>query len=317
MRIRRLIDGIEVVTPAKVNLFFEVLARRADGYHEIESLMAPVEVFDTVFLRDASQSLADDGREPVVAECAWVAGLQRTKSAVSEPAGQAIAFEPLPIGKENLAVRAVELLRNRSGTNRHAVVRLTKRIPAAAGLGGGSSDAAAALVAANIAWDLNWSRAKLSELAAELGSDVPFFLHSGPAVARGRGEQIDPVGRFGRLHLVVVRPPEGLSTAEVYRACRPSSSPRRIEPLLAALRRGDVRQLGQLLHNVLQAAARGLSPWIDRLEHEFAELDCLASQMSGSGTSYFGICRSARHASRVAGYLRSRRLGYVFTATGG
>ena len=203
------------------------------------------------------------------------------------------------------------------GIDRRAQVRLTKRIPSAAGLGGGSSDAAAALVAANLVWGIGWSRERLDAVAAELGSDVPYFLYSGPAVCRGRGEQIGPVARFGRYHVVVVRPPAGLSTASVYRTCRPSVSPRKVEPLLAALRRGDVRQLRRRMHNALQPAAQSLSPWIERLASEFARMDCLASQMSGSGTSYFGICRNAGHALAVAGRLRSRRLGYVFTAACG
>jgi 4-diphosphocytidyl-2-C-methyl-D-erythritol kinase len=226
-------------------------------------------------------------------------------------------LEELPNGKENIVVRAVELLRQRSGSDRGAAIRLTKRIPSAAGMGGGSSDAAAALVAANVVWRLGWSIERLGDLAAQLGSDVPFFLHSCPAICRGRGERIEPVARFGTLYVVVVRPPEGLSTAAVYKACRPSMAPRKVEPLLDALRDGDARQFGRRMHNALQPAARGLSPWIDRLESEFARMDCLASQMSGSGTSYFGICRGARHALAIAGRLRSRRLGRVFTAACG
>jgi 4-diphosphocytidyl-2-C-methyl-D-erythritol kinase len=184
-------------------------------------------------------------------------------------------------------------------------------------LGGGSSDAAAALVAANVAWNLNWPRERLAKLAAELGSDVPFFLYSAPAVCRGRGELIEPVRRFGKLHVVVVRPPAGLSTAAVYRACRPSVAPQAVEPLLEALWRGDVRRLSRLMHNALAPAARGLSPWIDRLAGEFSRMECLGSQMSGSGSSYFGICRSAGHAQAVARRLRARRLGRVFTAACG
>jgi 4-diphosphocytidyl-2-C-methyl-D-erythritol kinase len=254
----------------------------------------------------------------IVLDCAWAAGLQ-TPSFATAGADSSGSFdaEDLPKGNDNIAVRAIELLRERAGIHRSAAVRLTKRIPSAAGLGGGSSDAAAALVAANAAWNLGWPIERLGRLAAELGSDIPFFLHSGPAVCRGRGELIEPVCRFGRLHVVVVRPPAGLSTAAVYKSCRPSAAPQAVEPLLDALWRGDVGEVGRQMHNALVPAAMSLSPWIERLAGEFARMDCLGSQMSGSGTSYFGICRSTLHSQAVAARLRARRLGRVFTAACG
>lgn len=195
-----------------------------------------------------------------------------------------------------------------SGAN----VSLVKRIPMAAGLAGGSSDAAAALLLGNESWNLDWSRNRLASVAAELGSDIPFFLHNGAAVCRGRGEQIDPVTGLGQLHFVVAAPPEGLSTASVYRTCKPSETPHDVYPLIEALCAGRWADIARCLKNRLQQAAEQLSQWIDRLKFEFARLDCVAHQMSGSGTSYFGICRSARHARRIATQLRSRQVGRVF-----
>ncbi len=316
MRVRRLSDGVEVLAPGKLNLFFEILAKRPDGFHEIVTLMVPMDVYDAVAVREIAAP-AGGANAPIVLDCAWAAGYraQRVFGGV-EQSGPADSGD-VPTGNENIAVRAVELLRSRAGIERSASVRLTKRIPAAAGLGGGSSDAAAALVAANAAWNLGWSSERLGQLAAELGSDVPFFLTPGPAICRGRGEEIEPVPRFGTLHAVVVRPPAGLSTAAVYKACRPSESPREVEPLLDVLRTGDVRRLAARMHNALEEAARLLSPWIGRLAGEFARMDCLASQMSGSGTSYFGICRNAGQAQAVAAKLRARGLGRVFTAACG
>jgi 4-diphosphocytidyl-2-C-methyl-D-erythritol kinase len=317
VRFRRHSDGIEVLAPAKLNLFFEVLAKRPDGFHEVLTLMAPLDIYDTVVVRDVPP-VGGKPKDRIVLDCAWAAGLQTppfaTAGAVSSGSFDA---EDLPKGNDNIAVRAIELLRERAGIERSAAIRLTKRIPSAAGLGGGSSDAAAAMVAANAAWKLDWPIERLGQLAAELGSDIPFFLHSGPAVCRGRGELIEPVRRFGRLHVVVVRPPAGLSTAAVYKSCRPSARPESVEPLLDGLRRGDVGKVGRRLYNALVPAAKSLSPWIERLADEFARMDCLGSQMSGSGTSYFGICRSTLHAQAVAGRLRARRLGRVFTAACG
>jgi 4-diphosphocytidyl-2-C-methyl-D-erythritol kinase len=145
------------------------------------------------------------------------------------------------------------------------------------------------LVAANRLWQLHWPRWRLAEVAAELGSDVPFFLQDGPAVCRGRGELLQAVPLGARLHVAVVRPPAGLSTAEVYRHCRPAKSPWGLEGLLEAAQRGQTAAVGRALFNGLQAAAEELSPWIGRVRAAFRRTDCCGHQMSGSGTSYFGI----------------------------
>jgi 4-diphosphocytidyl-2-C-methyl-D-erythritol kinase len=118
------------------------------------------------------------------------------------------------------------------------------------------------------------------------------------------------------LHFVVVKPPAGLATAAVYRACRASREPRRVAGLLESLRRGSIGGAAACLHNALQTAAESLSPWIARLSHEFAQLDFLGHRMSGSGTSYFGLCRHARHAGRLAAYLRARGVGRVYAVQG-
>jgi 4-diphosphocytidyl-2-C-methyl-D-erythritol kinase len=212
-----------------------------------------------------------------------------------------------------LALRAAQLLRTRAGVEAGIGLKLVKRIPSAAGMGGGSSDAAAALLAANQIWRLGWSRAKLAELAAELGSDVPFFLDGKAAICRGRGERIEPVANLLPLNFVVVRPPQGLSTADVYARCQVPPEPRSAAPLVEALRAGDTRKLNRFVYNRLQGPAESLLPWIARVRREFAAQDCLADQLTGSGSAYFGICRHARHARRVAGRLRARGLGHVYS----
>ena len=218
----------------------------------------------------------------------------------------------IPIDNNNLAVRAVELLREHAGIRAGAKLGLIKRIPTAAGLGGGSSDAAAALSAANLAWELNWPLNKLASLAAELGSDVPFFLASGPAVCRGRGEKVEPVDALGMLNFVIVRPPEGLATEAVYKVCRPAENPLSVMPLIHALKQGNKNEAGRMLFNRLLPAALMMTPWIDRLQREFDRLDCLGHGMSGSGSSYFGLCRHARHARRIARRLKVLNVGGVF-----
>ena len=297
---------VEVQAPAKINLFLEVLSQRDDGFHEIETLMVPIALFDTM-------TLTATHNRRIQLTCRWLRGAEAERSADGRSRhGQ---WAPLPQGEENLVVRALQRLREVAGTGAGASVFLVKRIPAAAGLGGASSDAAAALVAANHAWQLGWTRDRLAGLAAELGSDVPFFLHSTACVCRGRGEQIEPVTGLQKLNLVVVRPPEGLSTPEVYGHCRPADVPQRVDSILAATRGGDGAQVGRLLFNRLQDAARHVSPWIERLRTRFEQLGCLGHQMSGSGTSYFGICRHARHARCVAGRLRAVGFAAVYPVT--
>lgn len=296
MHVHRSEVEVVVQAPAKLNLFFEVLAKRDDGYHEIETLMCPIDLYDTLCFRG------------------WPRGeLELTCRTVNRARGATgLAGETLPEGRENLVLRAVELLRQRAGVDYGATLRLVKRVPIAAGLGGGSSDAAAALVAANQGWGLGRSREELAEISAELGSDVPFFLGRGPAICRGRGERVEPVAGVGPLHFVVVYPPEGLSTAAVYDACSPATRPRALAPLLGALARGDVKQLGRLLFNRLQPAAERLSTWIGQLQRRLAQEDCLGHGMSGSGSSYFGLCRHARHARRVGRRLQANGVGSVF-----
>jgi 4-diphosphocytidyl-2-C-methyl-D-erythritol kinase len=296
MLVREAACGVELVTPAKLNLFFEVLAKRTDNFHEIETLMVGVDLYDTLIVED-------DAAGRLSLSCGWV-----TQFAPRD----GDAFGGLPAPEQNLALKAVELLRSRHAVGRGAKLTLLKRIPAVAGLGGASSDAAAALVGANRVWKLGLPVERLAELAGELGSDVPFFLYDRPAVCRGRGERIEPLDGLGVLHFVVVRPPVGLATKDVYVRCRAAESPRSVAEVIEPLARGDLFAAGKRMVNRLEEPAASLSPWIERLRYEFAASGCVASQMTGSGSSYFGLCHSACHARSVAARLRSAAVGAVF-----
>ena len=159
-------DTLRVDAPAKLNLFLEVLERRPDGFHEIETLMVPISLFDTLWLRPTPHP-------GIHLQCVWAPGLALT-DAVS------YAATTLPAVEENLVYKSLTRLAKAADVPYGADVFLVKRIPAAAGLGGASSDAAAALLAANAAWNLQWSRTQLQELAATLGSDIPFFFDGTP-----------------------------------------------------------------------------------------------------------------------------------------
>ena len=305
MHVRRNAREVAVLAPAKINLFLEVLAKRTDGYHEIETLLLPISVFDGLTFRPSEQ-------QRIVLECRLVAGdvARIANFDRSSPAAHELHSSEIPQGPENLVWKAAALLQQRAAVAQGAHICLLKRIPAAAGLGGASSDAAAALLAANLGWNLGWSTEHLRELASELGSDIPFFLAGGAGLGRGRGETIEKV-RAMRLNVVVVKPPVGLCTPHVYRRCQAASNPRTAAAASRHLASGPVALLAGELHNQLEPAAAGLTPWIERLRDRFSTQGFYGHRMSGSGSSYFGICRSRKHGRRVAAILRAQSLGSV------
>jgi 4-diphosphocytidyl-2-C-methyl-D-erythritol kinase len=267
--------GLRAWAPAKVNLFLEVLARRPDGFHEVETLMVAVSLYDTL-------AFTDDPAGPVALTC-------------DDPA--------LSVGDDNLVVRAAHLLRQRTGHAGGVAVHLTKRIPMAAGLAGGSSDAAATLTGLNRLWGLGLGKAALAEMAAELGSDVAFFFDAPAAWCTGRGERVEPLPLGGPLHLVLACPAVGLSTAEVYRNVAVPERPVDGSALREAVRRGDIETIGRLLHNRLQEPATKLRPAVDTVLGRLRGLGPAGCLMSGSGTSVVALCRDRREAVRTAGRL--------------
>lgn len=309
MLFQRLASKVSVLAPAKINLFLELLGKRPDGFHELETVMVAVSLFDRLEVTPTKQ------RE-IILECAWDSGqlAQATKLGDSSQ-----LLGDLPPQHSNLVYRAVKLLQSEENVPHGARIVLQKRIPSASGFGGASSDAAAALFAASQAWNLNLSIQRLSELAAQLGSDIPFFFHagqlgSGQAIATGRGENIETFsGR--RLDLVLIRPAGGVSTAEAYRRCRLPEVPDSSSELLASLKSHQRMSMPRHLTNRLTEPAREISTRIDQLAIICEQLDVVAHQMSGSGSGYFTICRSHTHARRVAARLKAQNVGMVFPVT--
>jgi 4-diphosphocytidyl-2-C-methyl-D-erythritol kinase len=300
VQIRYWANSAEVLAPAKINLFFAVIRRRDDGFHEIETLMAPINLFDTLVLED-------DPSGNITLQTSWAEGLR--KHPVAQESGLPDDLEVIPEGEKNIAVRALHLLAKSAGGCRGAKLRLIKRIPSAAGLGGGSSDAAATLVAANRVWNLGWSTEQLARVAAQLGSDVAFFLADGPAICRGRGEQIEPIGGLGSLHFVVVRPPEGLSTAAVYERCRPENSPKAISSIIQEIKQKNWSSLGRVAFNGLLESAKSLSPSVGRVLQRLEKASCPIIGMSGSGSSCFAVVRNQAEARQLARRLQAEKLG--------
>jgi len=291
MIVRAIAGGVEVLAPAKLNLFLEVLGRRPDGYHELESLMVAVDLFDRL-------TFAEDSSGSITLEC-------------DDPT--------LPTGGTNLVVRAAERLRSNSGCRRGARIELYKAIPVQAGLAGGSSDAAATLVALDRLWNLQTPPGRLDELAGEIGSDVAFFRHAPAAVCRGRGERVEPQPVPRVYHFVLVCPPVGVSTADVYHHLSLSDRTQPIAPALTAFAGGQPAELGPTLFNRLQPVAETLCPALARVGAALADLgpSLDGHLMSGSGSAYFGLCRDRDAANLAAQQLDPLGLGRVRVVTCG
>jgi 4-diphosphocytidyl-2-C-methyl-D-erythritol kinase len=291
MKVRTIAGSVEVLAPAKLNLFLEVLGRRPDGYHEIETVMVAVSLYDTL-------TFTDDPSGAISLRC-------------SDPA--------LPVGSDNLVVKAAERLKASVGSLRGVRIVLEKAIPVEAGLAGGSSDAAATLVALDRLWDLQTAPARLEALAAEIGSDVAFFTHTPAAVCRGRGEQVEAIPLKEQYHFVLVCPSVGMSTADVYRQVVPPARHRPVGPVMEALAHGGPMELGPNLFNRLQPIAEAIKPELTRVQDALASLGSLldGSMMSGSGSAYYGLCRNSAAARHAADILEPLGLGLVRVVTCG
>ena len=284
-----------VSAPAKLNLFLEVAARRPDGYHELETLMVTVSLFDTLRFM-----LSNSGE--INLRNSWC-------SIGASEAGRAL----LPPGPDNLVLKAATLLQRETGCTQGVDIELIKRIPLAAGLAGGSSDAAATLLGLNSLWQLGLSNSDLARLAASLGSDVPFFLASTTAaICRGRGEIIEPFALTSRLNFVIIKPTVGLSTAQVFQNCQPAQGPTSSNGLVRSLQDGHLARAGRGLMNRLGEPAERLCDQVSQLRRTFERLPVCGHLMSGSGTSYFGLCWNYHQARQLAGRLRATRTGQVF-----
>jgi 4-diphosphocytidyl-2-C-methyl-D-erythritol kinase len=273
-------DALVVAAPAKLNLSLEILRKRPDGYHDLESLMVAVDLFDTLELRATA-----DGQ--ITLAC--------------EPA-------TLSAGPDNLVHKAAVALRNYAKRPQlGAAIRLTKRIPTQAGLGGGSSDAAAALAGLNQIWKLGLTREELLGIAASIGSDVAFFLTLPAAWCTGRGEVVTPESPAGGFHFVLVCPPVGLGTAGVYGRLAVSKEPVPGNAVRSAFRSGDAEALGRAIFNRLEEPAFVLEPLVGRIRRRLASLAACGAMMSGSGSAVFAVCRDRRHAAQVAEAFQNTR----------
>lgn len=282
--------------PAKLNLFLRVVRRREDGFHDLETVMTAINLYDTLVFK------ANDSSDVTLK---IVMGAARDQHAPPQPT--------LPTGPNNLVIRAATLLKDYAKVAAGAEITLIKRIPSEAGLGGGSSDAATTLKGLSRLWNISLTQDELFQLAAKLGSDVGFFVgKTATAVCRGRGERVDPLQAPVSQHFVVAKPASGLSTPAVFKQCEPGRTQTTVEEFVRTLPQSQSHHMVRLLHNDLQSPAELLNEDVQHLRNLFNKLPVFAHQMTGSGTSYFGICSSSRHARSMAARLKASGIPWVY-----
>ena len=278
---------------AKLNLTLDVLGRRADGYHDLQMVMHSVSLHDTLTLR-------------LVPGGSW---------ALRCVDADGILLPEVPQDGRNLVWRAAEQFFRRTGLPAPGVqMELVKRIPSQAGLGGGSADAAAMLHALNEHYNSPLPLQQLCALGAEVGSDVPFCVLGGTAVACGRGEVLTPVPGVAPLHVVIVKPEFGISTPELFASfdrwhdgAHPDDG-----ALLDALRAGKPEQAGALLCNVLQPVAERQHPQLAQLRQALLDAGACGACMTGSGSAVFGLFRTEQEARAAVTRLEPQKLGKIF-----
>lgn len=284
---------ITINTPAKINFALKVTGQREDGYHELEMVMQTIGIYDTVTL---TPSLSGEISLNVVFD-------------------QESERHGIPSGPKNLAYRAAALLKHEFNVKSGLKIRLAKRIPSSAGLGGGSSDAAAVLKGANHLWKLGLTNSELEKRGALIGADVPFFIRGGCSLVSGIGEKVTPLSRFPMLPIVVVKPPLDISTAWVYnmydRMMQTSQDlfERDINKVVDAIQTRNDAVIPECMFNDLEHVVKHFHPEIDEISRQLIDLNALGALMSGSGSAVFGIFADENTAYNAAGRL-NQKLGF-------
>ena len=306
---------MKLLSPAKINLFLNILRKREDGYHEITTLFERISLSDEITLLPAKNGI--------------------TISTNSKH---------IPAGPKNLAYQAAALIKNSYGIKHGITIRIKKRIPVAAGLGGGSSNAATVLMGLNRLWRLNISKSKLCEFGASLGSDVPFFiLEASFALGKGRGEILKKIHAPGvKIWHCLVKPSFGISTKEAYQnlgrsllappLVSPANASRlhrnrkkqgvgltpaitNVKMLLHSIQKGDSSSLTNCLTNSLEVALNKRVTIILKIKNELLRTGALSCLLSGSGPTVFGIYSSEQKASKAARILKKHKSWQVFMAS--
>jgi 4-diphosphocytidyl-2-C-methyl-D-erythritol kinase len=330
--------GYRCISPAKINLFLEILGKRSDGYHNLDTVMLAIDLTDTleIYPRDSdeltmeldlSEAQQVGQRELARLDPTWDIPTQASDSSSNSGSGANLVLKALDALRRALDSDPVSSSDRGKCCGAHVVLR--KRIPSQAGLGGGSSDAAAALVLGSLLWQERFDIAWLARIAMQLGSDINFFLegHNGTnwtARCTQRGEIVDPIANLIPIHGLIVHPPAGCPTGKVFAHLQESldersvretpdrliaflESPKASDPTGSANQRAIVRndqympaQLARLLYNRLETAASQTTAWIERTSRRIDRCDLLGQCLCGSGSARFALCSDRARAEAMA-----------------
>ena len=276
---------VTVEANAKINLTLDILGKRPDGYHEVAMVMQTVGLHDTLTLEKREQGISLNINVP------W-----------------------LKADEKNLAWRAAALVQEAFGLTGGVHIELTKRIPVAAGLAGGSADAAAVLKGMSELYGLNLSDNKLCELGAKLGSDIPFCLLGGTMLATGRGEVLKRLPDMPETWVVLVKPRISVSTAWAYQNYDEQGAERHPdnEAIQKEIARGNRKGVAKLLCNVLESVTINKYDVIERYKQMMLAKGAMASMMSGSGPTVFALAKNREQAEEIAGFMRQEKNADVF-----
>ncbi|ANU20855.1 4-(cytidine 5'-diphospho)-2-C-methyl-D-erythritol kinase [Planococcus plakortidis] len=265
-----------VKAPAKINLTLDVLYKRPDNYHEIEMIMTTVDLADRIGLQGTAKGIHIQSADRFV-----------------------------PNDSRNLAYQAAQLIKDTFNIKTGVIISLDKQIPVAAGLAGGSSDAAATLKGLNELWQLNLSLDELAELGAKIGSDVSFCVYGGTALATGRGEVIEELPAPPHCWVILAKPSLGVSTADVYGAFDPDKADHPdTQAMIAALREGDYEAMCDNLGNALESVTMNMHPEVGQIKEHMLKFGADAVLMSGSGPTVFGLVNQEARIPRIYNGLR-------------
>lgn len=263
--------------PAKINLTLDVLYKRPDDFHEVEMVMTTVDLADRISLR-----ALEEGQIVIQTSDAFI-----------------------PNDRRNLAYQAAEIMMNEFNITEGVEITIEKSIPAAAGLAGGSADAAATLRGLNRLWKLGQSKERLAELGAKIGSDIPFCVHGGTALATGRGEKIAALPAPPNCWVILAKPAISVSTASVYgkfnieKAKHPNTT-----AMIEALEMKDYKKMCRILENALEPVTMALYPEVKLLKEKMIQFGADAALMSGSGPTVFGFVENEARVSRIYNGLK-------------
>ena len=279
---------ISLKAPAKVNLFLEILGKRDDGYHEIETIMQEIDLADSLQFEET--------QEGVTLEC---------------------NDKNIPANQDNLVCKAANLILEECGIKKGVLINLEKNIPVGAGLGGGSSDAATTLKALNSLWKVGLNNEELMGFAAKLGSDIPFFINGKTALCRGRGELITPVEVRNRMDYIILFPRVHISTETIYKNLKIDLTKKRkdVSFFLDALKYSEVASISKLLFNRLEEIIFATYPDLLQVKSTLESFGFCGLSISGSGSAFFGLCNDRHQAEVIKSKIELSGMGNVFVAT--